>query len=145
MAEREYQFRVKSSVAQLEKVRKWAAYIARALGFDERAVFEVELSVYEACANVIEHAYANNPDNYIDLKITVELERLVVTIRDEGGTFEASSLKEKNIAKIIETEQDGGLGMHIIEACMDEILYRRQGNENILELVKYLPRLAPQA
>jgi anti-sigma regulatory factor (Ser/Thr protein kinase) len=145
MAEREYQFRVKSSVSQLEKVRKWAAYIARALGFDERAVFEVELSVYEACANVIEHAYANNPDNYIDLKITVELERLVVTIRDEGGTFEASSLKEKNIAKLIETEQDGGLGMHIIEACMDEILYRRQGNENILELVKYLPRLAPQA
>ncbi|HUU55918.1 MAG TPA: ATP-binding protein [bacterium] len=144
MAEREYQFRVKSAVSQLEKVRKWGAYIARALGFEERAVFEVELSIYEACANVIEHAYANDPDKYIDLKITVELDRLVVTIRDEGGTFEPSSLKEKDIAKIIETEQDGGLGMHIIEACMDEILYRRQGNENILELIKYLPRLAPQ-
>jgi anti-sigma regulatory factor (Ser/Thr protein kinase) len=144
MAEREYQFRVKSSVSQLEKVRKWGAYIARALGFDERAVFEVELSIYEACANVIEHAYANNPDNYIDLKITIELDRLVVTIRDEGGAFEPSSLKEKDIAKIIETEQDGGLGMHIIEACMDEILYRRQGNENILELIKYLPHYAPQ-
>jgi serine/threonine-protein kinase RsbW len=144
MAEREYQFRVKSSVSQLEKVRKWGAYIARALGFDERAVFEVELSIYEACANVIEHAYANNPDNYIDLRITVELDRLVVTIRDEGGVFEPSSLKEKDIAKIIETEQDGGLGMHIIEACMDEILYRRQGNENILELIKYLPHYAPQ-
>lgn len=144
MAEREYQFRVKSSVSQLEKVRKWGAYIARALGFEERAVFEVELSIYEACANVIEHAYANNPDNYIDLKITIELDRLVVTIRDEGGAFEPSSLKEKDIAKIIETEQDGGLGMHIIEACMDEILYRRQGNENILELIKYLPHYAPQ-
>jgi serine/threonine-protein kinase RsbW len=144
MAEREYQFRVKSSVSQLEKVRKWGAYIARALGFDERAVFEVELSIYEACANVIEHAYANDPDNYIDLKITIELDRLVVTIRDEGGAFEPSSLKAKDIAKIIETEQDGGLGMHIIEACMDEILYRRQGNENILELIKYLPRLAPR-
>jgi anti-sigma regulatory factor (Ser/Thr protein kinase) len=79
MAEREYQFRVKSSVSQLEKVRKWGAYIARALGFDERAVFEVELSIYEACANVIEHAYANDPDNYIDLKITVELDRLVLS------------------------------------------------------------------
>jgi serine/threonine-protein kinase RsbW len=144
MAEREYQFRVKSAVSQLEKVRKWAAYIARALGFEERAVFEVELSIYEACANVIEHAYANDPDNYIDLKITVELDRLVVTIRDEGGTFEPSSLKEKDIARIIETEQDGGLGMHIIEACMDEILYRRQGNENILELIKYLPHVAPK-
>jgi serine/threonine-protein kinase RsbW len=145
MAEREYQFRVKSSVSQLEKVRKWGAYIARALGFDERAVFEVELSIYEACANVIEHAYANDPDNYIDLKITVELDRLVVTIRDDGGAFEPSSLKEKDIAKIIETEQDGGLGMHIIEACMDEILYRRQGDENILELIKYLPHYAPHA
>jgi hypothetical protein len=24
---------------------------------------------------------------------------------------------------------------------MDEILYRRQGGENILELIKYLPRI----
>jgi anti-sigma regulatory factor (Ser/Thr protein kinase) len=143
MAEREYQFRVKSAVPQLEKVRKWAAYIARGLGFDDRAVFEVELSIYEACANVIEHAYGNNPHKYIDLRMAVELDRLIVTIRDQGGTFEPSSLKEKNIARIIETEQDGGLGMHIIEACMDEILYRRQGGENILELVKYLPAGAP--
>lgn len=140
MTEKEYQFRIRSDVSQLEKVRKWASYIARALGFDERAVFEIELSLYEACANVIEHAYANNPDHYIDLKLTVELDKLVVTIRDEGGSFEPTSLKEKDIAKIIETEQDGGLGMHIIEACMDEILYRRQGRENILELIKYLPR-----
>ncbi len=140
MGEREYQFRIKSAVPQLEKVRKWASYIARALGFGERAVFEIELSIYEACANVIEHAYANNPNNYIDVKLAVELDKLVVTIRDEGGAFEASSLKDKDIAKIIETEQDGGLGMHIIEACMDEILYRRHGRENILELIKYLPR-----
>jgi hypothetical protein len=35
--------------------------------------------------------------------------------------------------------------MHIIEACMDEILYRRQGDENILELIKYLPHYAPHA
>ncbi|MGD8717642.1 MAG: ATP-binding protein [Candidatus Zixiibacteriota bacterium] len=142
MAEREYQFRIRSQVSQLEKVRKWAAYIARALGFAERAVFEIELSIYEACANVIEHAYSNDPGNYIDVKIAVELDRLIVTIRDEGGAFQTSELKEKDIARIIETEQDGGLGMHIIEACMDEILYRRQGRTNILELVKYLPRVA---
>lgn len=140
MAERGYQFRIKSAIPQLEKVRKWASHVARALGFDDRAVFEVELSIYEACANVIEHAYDNNPNNYIDVKLSVELDKLVVTIRDEGGAFEPTSLKEKDIAKIIETEQDGGLGMHIIEACMDEILYRRQGGENILELIKYLPR-----
>ncbi len=144
MAVREYRFRVKSSVSNLEKVRRWVANIARTLGFDERAAFGVEISVYEACANVIEHAYNNTPGKYIDLKIAATPGKLVVTIRDRGGAFQRSSLKEMDIAKIIETKQVGGLGVHIMEACMDEIIYRREGGRNVLELVKYTRDAAPK-
>ncbi len=105
--------------------------------------FEVEISVYEACANVIEHAYRNDPAKYIDLKITAAADKLMVTIFDDGGAFVPSSPRDKNIAAIITSEQDGGLGLYVIEACMDEILYRRQGGKNQLEMVKYLPRNAP--
>jgi serine/threonine-protein kinase RsbW len=139
MAPSTYQFRMSSDVANLEKVRLWAAHVARDLGFDERAVFEVEISVYEACANVVEHAYHNARDKFIDLTISVQTDRLVVVIRDEGGVFEPAAMRDKNIPLMIENEQDGGLGLFIIEACMDEILYRRHGGCNTLEMVKYLP------
>lgn len=138
-----YQFRVGSDVAYLEKVRLWAAHIARERGFDERGAFEVEISVYEACANIVEHAYGNESGKYIDLMIAVYDGKLVITIQDEGGVFDPSCLREKDIAKMIESEQDGGLGLFILEACMDEILYRRTGGRNILELIKYVPPVAP--
>jgi len=139
MSQRRYRFRVSSDIANLDKVRLWGGHIARRLGFEERSVFEIEISLYEACANVIEHAYLNRRDHYIDLTFEVKDGRAVLTILDEGGAFDPASLKTKDIPRIIDTEQDGGLGMFIIEACMDEILYRRQDGRNILELVKYLP------
>ena len=138
-----YQFRVQSDVTYLEKVRLWAAHVARERGFDERGAFEVEISVYEACANVMEHAYGNDTGKFIDLMITILDGKLIITIQDEGGVFDPSSLRDKDIAKMIETEQDGGLGLFILEACMDEILYRRSGSRNILELIKYIPPVAP--
>lgn len=139
MPYRIYRFRVTSDIANLDKVRLWGGHIARRLGFDERSVFEIEISLYEACANVIEHAYLNRPDQYIDLTFEARDGRAVLTILDEGGAFDPSQLKTKDIPKIIDTEQDGGLGMFIIEACMDEILYRRHNGRNVLELIKYLP------
>jgi len=138
-----YTISIKSAVGNLEKVRLWASHIARTLGFEERAVFEIEISVYEACANVIEHAYGNDPGQYIDLHVTVEPDRFVVTVKDDGGAFNPPPAARKDIAAIIHSKQEGGLGLYIIETCMDEILYRRQGGRNILELVKYLPRVVP--
>jgi len=143
MTDAENYFRITSAVPNLEKVRRWAAHIASSLGFDERAAFEVEISVYEACANVIEHAYHSDPDKYVDLKITASPEKLVVAIYDDGGAFAPNGPRKKDIAAIITSEQEGGLGLYIIEACMDEILYRRQNGRNTLEMVKYLPRGAP--
>jgi serine/threonine-protein kinase RsbW len=139
-----YEFRIRSDVPYLEKVRLWAANIARHLGFDERGVFEIEISVYEACANVVEHAYRNAPGRFIDLALKVGDGKLTIVIEDEGGVFEAAALRPKDIAGMIASEQNGGLGLFILEACMDEILYRRHGGRNILELSKYLPSAAPR-
>ena len=132
-----YSLDVKSSVKTLEDVRNFISGTAAALGFDEHSAFEIEISVYEACANVIEHAYRNDPNGVIGIEVIGDSSKAVITITDDGLRFPPSVDRTIDITRFIETRQDGGLGIYIIEACMDEIRYRRENNTNVLEMVKY--------
>ncbi|UCE27319.1 MAG: ATP-binding protein, partial [Candidatus Coatesbacteria bacterium] len=137
MDEKVYNLNVKSSVKVLEDVRDFISVTAEDLGFDEHSAFEIEISVYEACANVIEHAYCNDPEGIIWIKIVGDSTKAVITITDNGLRFPPNIDRTVDITKFIETRQDGGLGIYIIEACMDEIKYCRENETNVLEMVKY--------
>lgn len=134
---------IKSSVKSLDKVREFISRAARELGFNEHAVFEIEISVYEACANIIEHAYKNDPTGLINIAVTGDEAKVVITIEDHGLSFPTDIDRAIDITKFIETRQDGGLGIYIIEACMDEISYNRADDTNVLELVKYKEHQRP--
>ncbi|MCP4231619.1 MAG: ATP-binding protein, partial [bacterium] len=69
---------IESSVENLEEVRQFILDITRELGFEEHAAFEVELALYEACANVIEHAYENESGNDINIEATEDVEKLII-------------------------------------------------------------------
>jgi anti-sigma regulatory factor (Ser/Thr protein kinase) len=137
MGKKVYSLDVKSSIKNLEDVRNFISVTAAALGFDEHSAFEIEISVYEACANVIEHAYRSDPGGVIAIEVVGDSSKAVVTITDNGLRFPPSVDRNIDITRFIETRQDGGLGIYIIEACMDEIRYRREDNTNVLEMVKY--------
>lgn len=137
MAQQVYELAVKSSVKSLEKVRDFVSRVTSDLKFDEHKAFEIEISVYEACANIIEHAYLNDPNGTIDIKVVGDPAKAVITISDNGQRFPPDIDRKIDITKFIETRQDGGLGIYIIEACMDKTRYRRENSKNVLEMVKY--------
>ena len=53
--------------------------------------------------------------------------------------FRWNGKTEINISDMIATKQDGGLGLHIIEACIDKLVYYRDDDRNILTLFKNHP------
>lgn len=137
MDKKVYNLNVNSSIKALEEVRDFISVAAVALGFDEHCAFEIEISVYEACANVIEHAYRNDPTGVIKINVVGDASKAVITITDNGLRFPPNANRTIDITNFIETRQDGGLGIYIIEACMDEIKYQRENETNVLEMVKY--------
>src|SRR4051812_20481364 len=58
---------VTSDTANLAPVRLAAETYARAAGFDDTSVGEIGLVLNEALANVIRHAYANQPGQPIEV------------------------------------------------------------------------------
>jgi anti-sigma regulatory factor (Ser/Thr protein kinase) len=130
---------ITSSVENLEEVRLFISEIAEELGFEEHAAFEIELSLYEACANVIEHAYENEAGNNVEIEVDDNGDEMIIIVRDNGLPFRWEGKTEINISDMIATKQNGGLGLHIIEACIDRLDYERSDEQNVLKLFKKLP------
>ncbi len=58
-----FRLKLPANSENLDIIRKFISGIAGNVGFTEEEVYQIELAVDEACANVIKHAYANEQDN----------------------------------------------------------------------------------
>jgi len=85
-------------------------------GLDESQTEAMVLAVNEACMNIIQHAYAMDPDGQIDVSIFHEREALVIQIRDYAATVDTEKIRSRELDDI----RPGGLGVHLINSLMDE-------------------------
>lgn len=120
----------------------WVREQLLASGLDESYAFKAEIASEEALVNIIEHAYKKK-EGTIEIDIHEEDgERrfVAITIRDHGPPFNPL---QQNIAinrlAPIEEREVGGLGILFMREYMDEVLYRREKNSNILILIKNKP------
>ena len=129
---------VPSETRYLAKVRRFVVKHARQSGVREEYIESLRLAVDEACANVIEHAYRGNPEEEVDLCMTIEPHRVVVRIRDHGQPFDRKAYRRPNVVELSRKRKSGGLGVDIIRRLMDEVEYRTEGEGNEIRLIKFL-------
>ncbi|NIR47843.1 hypothetical protein GWO43_05260 [candidate division KSB1 bacterium] len=131
--------RVKSLTKNLYKICDFVTDYADQVGFKSKDIGKIKIAVYEACLNVIEHAYHSNPDNWIDIWVEYDKPKFQVEIQDYGNGFDEISLKDYNVRSAVDHRQTGGFGLYIIRRSMDEIDYEADAvNGNRLTLIKFL-------
>lgn len=124
---------IPSRLPLIDDARRWLTEHSKAAGFDDEIVWEIELALTEALANVIEHAYGGEPDCEIRLSVEVDDECLRITIVDWGRAFDESSYAVPDLSEA----RASGYGVHLISQLMDEVLRQASPGENRLSLVKY--------
>lgn len=127
--------RVNSKVENLYQICDFVLDHAQSAGFDIRERGKIKVTVYEACLNVIEHAYFSNPDNLIQVAVGYDEQRLVIVIQDWGVSFQFDPTRPYDVEKAVQDRRTGGFGLHIIRRSVDEIHYlsdAQQGNRLIL-------------
>ncbi len=111
---------------------------ALTIGFDQPQAYACSLAVAEVCENIIRHGYGSESDQNIMMTLTDHDEGgLIIQLRDNAPSFNAS-LKPEQLPWVKEDPPVGGLGLHIIHRVMDQVCYRREDEQNILDLTKYL-------
>ncbi|MCX7014877.1 MAG: ATP-binding protein [Candidatus Sumerlaeota bacterium] len=114
----------------LPMIRHFVVCAATHMGFGPDDVLKIELSVDEACSNVVRHAYATaDGRNRSGLGLMIRLETcsdcLKVTVVDSGiGSASGEHAGVPDLAAYVQRENPGGLGTYIMGRFMDEVVFR---------------------
>ena len=137
--EKRHHLRVKSIAKNLYSICDFVTVYAEKAGLDNKEVGKTKIAVYEASLNVIEHAYHSNPENWIDVWVEIDAEKITIEIQDYGYSFEGISKKRYDVQSAMDKAQTGGFGLYIIRRSMDEIEYHPDEERgNRLIMIKYL-------
>jgi len=102
--------------------------------------YAVQLSVDEACTNIIKHAYADKDKGAITIHCRKVDEKFVVDIMDWGKPFNPTTKSKPDLESGLDERQVGGLGIFFIKKFMDEVSYTRSDCMNLLTIAKYIKK-----
>ena len=134
-----FRLKLPAKTENLGIIRQFIAGIADNVGFSDDDIYQIELAVDEACANVVKHAYMNTSATKNEMLVTVHVkpDRLEITIADRGKGFNPDHLHSPDMDEYLKRMKPGGLGVHLIKTLMDKVTFNiKPGVRNEVRMVK---------
>ena len=126
-----------NALAELPPILDWLEAALRGAGVAEAIVGEMRLIAEEGLSNVIRHGYADSARHSIEVALEIGGGEILLVLRDDGRPFNPLAAPARDPHTPI-TERAGGWGIHLLQSLVDRADYRREGNANVLRLVKRL-------
>lgn len=122
---------------ELTKLPEFVDTVCEEAGVDMALIASLNLALEEAATNVVLYAYEGKEGMVvIDAFYTSEYLKFVIT--DNGIPFDPTQKEDADTTLSAEERPIGGLGIFLVRQIMDDVIYERKGENNILTLVKYL-------
>ena len=120
-------------------IRDFVGKIARVAGFTDDYVNKIQLSVDEACTNVIRHAYSGKKGRDIEIRVELNAKKMIVSVIDQGKGFKPENKVVDDMEAYLSEYRKGGLGLHLIKLLMDEVHFSiHPKKKNVIRMVKYV-------
>lgn len=130
------EFNMPSDVNYLNHVRNFIVGVSSEEKIDDEKISQIEMSLDEALANIIEHAYSYDAYQQINIIVTLYKDQLEIVLRDQGRSFDSKNTPLPDLKKHIEERRVGGLGRYLMKTLMDEVDYKSDGRYNELRMIK---------
>ena len=98
----------------------------------------IRRSVGVALDELLTNAFAHGSAVEVSVEAEVSSDRLCVTLRDDGKPFNPLELAVPDTGLSVEERKVGGLGIHLVRQMMDDVVYQRQNERNVITLTKLL-------
>ena len=118
-------------------LREWIAGIVDELQFQSREKKQILISCDEIFTNISGYAYGESIG-----KVSVKAEylpseqELHIVFCDDGIAFDPLKSGTPDIQSRLAERKVGGLGLFMVKKMMDDVVYVRQDDRNILTLIK---------
>ena len=141
--EKKFELKVESKLENLPKISEFIDETMRLYKIHNiKDIYAVQLSVDEACTNIIKHAYSNKGEGAIAIRCILSNngEKLTVHIMDWGKPFDPTTIQKPDTESGLNERKIGGLGIFFMRKFMDEIEYVRSNEMNLLIIVKNIKK-----
>jgi anti-sigma regulatory factor (Ser/Thr protein kinase) len=130
------QFVIENQIGELSSLAEKMEKIAGDWDLSPALALNMNLVIEEALSNIIFYAFTDKNKHEIKISISIDNKILTIKITDDGIPFNPLKQKQPDITLPAEERPVGGLGIFLMSQIMDQMLYKRKGNENILTLKK---------
>ena len=127
-----------NDIAEISRLSQFIEEIGEEFSLKPDVVFNLNLVLEEAVANVINYAYPKEDHESIYLSARMHKETIILVLTDTGKEFDPTKAPEADITLSAEDRPVGGLGIFLIRQIMNEGKYERIDGKNILTLEKKL-------
>jgi serine/threonine-protein kinase RsbW len=107
-------------------------------GVSKGILYDIQLAVDEACANIITHGYEDMEAGSIILDLELDSNCLRVCLTDFGHSFDPGKVPDPDLFALIEERKEGGYGVYFIKKLVDSMEYEATAEGNKMTLTKYL-------
>ena len=122
---------MRNDIQQIPTLPEWID----TLGIPMELNMPINLALEEMVSNVMLYAYPGK-SGQVFVEFNRRKDSIVFTISDSGIPFDPTQHGEVDTTLSAEERPIGGLGIHLVKQLMDEVQYERQGDKNVLTLVK---------
>ncbi len=128
---------IKNEIEELTKLPEFVDTVCEEAGVDMALIASLNLALEEAATNVVLYAYEGK-EGMVVIDAFYNSEYLKFVITDNGIPFDPTQKEDADTTLSAEERPIGGLGIFLVRQIMDDVIYERKGENNILTLVKYL-------
>jgi serine/threonine-protein kinase RsbW len=140
LAENVVELTIASQLEFIDLVTTLTDNVTKMVGFDEESSYWINMAVRESVANAVEHGNKYDPQKSVDIRFTIGVDALRVTVRDYGEGFDPGSLPDpldpNNLLN------PAGRGILYMRTFMDNIEYEAHPEGGMV--VKMSKRRSPK-
>ena len=119
----------------MRAVEAWRQF-GRANRVHEKTLFALALSLEECASNIVNHSLRCAPGQSFQVSFEHKGDAVMIELRDRGPEFDPTQKLNCHITN--EEDTNGGWGIPLVRRFTDELRYRREHGENVLQLIKRL-------
>ena len=137
------ELRVEATIENVRRISEFVRDMGQRLRLTDDSLFDIELAVEEASANIVRHAYRSGQVGDILLRVEATDDVVRITLTDWGLPFDAESVTPFDGHATVEMHAEGGAGLQLIHSLVDDVVRKTSsapGGPNVLTLSKHLRR-----
>jgi len=123
-------------IGKLDSLRETIVDFLNKNNISEGCVSRIELSIYEAVVNIIEHSSPQYHDKEINVECAVQDHEILITISHYGDRFDITKAELPDIEKHYKSGKMRGLGIYFIMTLMDRVEYSHNDMISTLKMIK---------